>query len=336
MSVASLFSSSSEENDECNTLLSSTSHTPTLNTFVQNEDVSSNNTPYNSFEDFSSSNTDSDNDIPCSTTSEDPEKIIACWAIRHSITQSALNDLLTSLSKCHLFCNLPKDARTLLNTPTTISSKSIKGGKYCHFGIKNEIEYLFKLNKHLPSTLLLHVSIDGLPISKNPSSQMWPILGYFSNLHIEKPKVFIIGSYYGKTKPDDCNEYLKDFIDELCELINVGYVYNNVQINVILAAIICDTPAKSFILNIKGHTGKHSCLRCQTVGIWSNENKSVYFPDGSSSLRNHDDFVSYSDPELSSLSKPSRSHASLYVSYLIPSIFLISSYDVWARPTHIM
>lgn len=112
---------------------------------------------------------------------------------------------------------------------------------------------------------------------------MWPVLGYFSNLHIEKPKVFIIGSYHGETKPDDCNEYLKDFIDELCELVNVGFVYNNVQIHVILAAIICDTPAKSFILNIKGHTCKHSCKGCQTVGLWSNENKSVYFPHGSSS-----------------------------------------------------
>jgi len=225
---------------------SSTSHTPTLNTFVQNKDISSN-TPYNSFENFSSSNSSSDNDVPFNATSEDPEKIIACWAIRHSITQSALNDLLTSLSKCHLFTNLPKDARTLLNTPKTTSLQSINGGEYYHYGIKNEIEYLFKLYDHLPSTLLLHVSIDGLPISKNPPSQMWPILGYFSNLHLEKPKVFIIGAYYGKTKPNDCNEYLKDFIDELCELINVGFVHNNKKINIIIAAVICDTPAKSFI-----------------------------------------------------------------------------------------
>jgi len=51
----------------------------------------------------------------------------------------------------------------------------------------------------------LMVGIDGLPISKNPPSQFWPILEYFSNLDDNNINVFIIG----KTKPEDCNTFYK-------------------------------------------------------------------------------------------------------------------------------
>jgi len=107
--------------------------------------------------------------------------------------------------------------------------------------------------------------------------------------------VFIIGAYYGKSKPSDCNEYMQDFVDELCTLINVGIVVNNVHIKVLLKAIICDAPAKSYILNFRGHTAKNSCLRCSTIGQY--ENNRVYFPDLTSNLRTHRDFVACIDTE---------------------------------------
>lgn len=77
--------------------------------------------------------------------------------------------------------------------------KEINGGIYHHFGITSEIEQLLKVKKTLPQTLLLMVGIDGLPITNNPPSQFWPILGYFTNITDQKgPNVFIIGTYYGK------------------------------------------------------------------------------------------------------------------------------------------
>lgn len=45
--------------------------------------------------------------------------IIATWAIKHQIPHIVLNDLLKNLRKSSQFSNLPKDARTLLKTPTT-------------------------------------------------------------------------------------------------------------------------------------------------------------------------------------------------------------------------
>lgn len=229
------------------------------------------------------------------TQDEDIEVVIAKWANRNNVCHSVLDDLLVSLSKFHYFKNLPKDSRTLLRTPVKTVLKNIKGGVYYHFGILNEIEYLMKLKQNLPPKLLLVVGIDGLPITKNPASQLWPILGYFTNLVIEKPRVFIIGAYYGKSKPDDCNEYLEDFVNELCILNDVGITIKDKKINVVLKAIICDSPAKAYVLNIHHHTAKNSCLRCHTIGKY--ENNRVYFPDLSASMRNHTEFISYSDKD---------------------------------------
>lgn len=99
---------------------------------------------------------------------------------------------------------------------------------------------------------------------------MWPILGYFSNLAYKTPNVFVIGTFYGKLKPDNFNEYLQDFVDELCNLINNGIEFNNKQIKVLLKGIICDVPAKAFILNIHGHNGKKSCVKCEPLGKFEN------------------------------------------------------------------
>jgi len=243
------------------------------------------------------SSVDSYEDPPLQSN-ESLEVSIASWAIRHSITHSALNNLLITLSNFPQLKHLPKNARTLLKTPTTTIVKEIKGGIYHHFGINQEIEHMMKLKYKLPCTLELMVGIDGLPISKNPPSQLWPVLGYFSNLTMNNIKVFIIGCYYGKPKPEDSNEFLEDFVNEINNIVNNDVVVNNILVKVILKAIICDVPAKSYILNVKGHTGKKSCVRCQITGEY--ENNRVYFPTLNSPLRTHDDFIAYSDKEFHS------------------------------------
>jgi len=136
--------------------------------------------------------------------------VLAQWAIRQNITYAAVNDLLKNLKQIPLFSDLPSDARTSLKTTTTAVVKTIGGGVYHYFGIKREVEFLFDSGFDLPSELLLVAGIDGLPITSNPPSQ-WPILGYFSNINsIIRPTVFIIGVFYGKSKPENSNEYLKD------------------------------------------------------------------------------------------------------------------------------
>jgi len=63
-------------------------------------------------------------------------------------------------------------------------------------------------------------------------------------------------------KPKCSHEFLSDFILESKELITEGIVLNGSRIKVGIKLFICDAPAKSFILNTKGHSGFYSCSKC--------------------------------------------------------------------------
>jgi len=70
-----------------------------------------------------------------------------------------------------------------------------------------------------------------------------------------KKKVFIVGVFRGYGKPKCPNEYLEEFISELVPLINDGFLTEEGEIiTVVLSALICDAPAKSFVLCTNGHT----------------------------------------------------------------------------------
>jgi len=258
------------------------------------KETTNNNIIEDDYEDLNSSTSepeDFENDC------ENLNLTIALWALRYRISHKALSELLKSLKKFPSFStkNLPKDARTLLNTPKSTSVQEMGDGAYYHFSIKSEVELLLQNDKenNIPKTLLLVVGIDGLPLTTNPPSQLWPILGYFFNVKEKRPNVFIIGAYFGKTKPINSNSFLLQFVNEMNELFDTGVTHNNHHVNVILHALICDTPAKSFVLNTKGHTGKNSCVRCTITGEWSK--KRVCFPDLDCPMRSHQSFISYED-----------------------------------------
>jgi len=142
--------------------------------------------------------------------------------------------------------------------------------------------------------LTLLVGIEGLPVCKNPAIELWPILGHFTNITCKRQKVFIIGDYYGKSKPTDSNEFLEDFVNEI-KMFAKGMMVKGKELKVSLQAVICDAPAKAFVFNIRGHTGKHSCPRCHSVGKWAHYR--IYFPDLDSNLRTHEEFISYTNNE---------------------------------------
>lgn len=99
--------------------------------------------------------------------------------------------------------------------------------------------------------------MDSLPLSKSSSSCFLPILGYICNPCF-KPYVFLIGLYWGKDKPLNCNDFLLDLVDELKYLYENGFQTKNGIKRVVVDTFCCDLPAKSFksfILKTKSHTG---------------------------------------------------------------------------------
>ncbi|GBN00061.1 hypothetical protein AVEN_69839-1 [Araneus ventricosus] len=56
---------------------------------------------------------------------------------KHNVTHTIINHVLQILGKHH---DLPKDARTLLDTPAIIETKDLNNGQYVHFGIHYGLE----------------------------------------------------------------------------------------------------------------------------------------------------------------------------------------------------
>jgi len=78
--------------------------------------------------------------------------------------------------------------------------------------------------------------------------------------------VFPIAIYHGFSKPPSLNDFLEDFVRELCELSETGITIGNTNIEFSLKALVCDAPARSFLKRIIAHTGYYSCERCVIKG----------------------------------------------------------------------
>lgn len=130
----------------------------------------------------------------------------------------------------------------------------------------------------------LLINIDGLPLAKSSQASLWPILcsNTFNN------EVHLVGAFFGDKKPQNSNTFLQSLVNDLINLSN-NYIYNNNVIKIKLYGLICDAPAKSFALNVKGHTGFYSCTKCTIKGKYINSR--ICFPNTSYSLRTYELFA---------------------------------------------
>ena len=180
-----------------------------------------------------------------------------------TISNSDANKILTTLRKYHPI--LPCDIRTLRETRSrnAIELKNVAPGLYHHFGIEKGLRYILSRLDISEPEILLACNIDGLPIFKSDIKGFWTILcsviGFDSS-------TFIVGVYYGESKPLDCGDFLNDFIEELKFLCINGLD----QFSVRMCHVSCDTPARHFVLNTKSHAAYHGCERCCQTGKWMN------------------------------------------------------------------
>ncbi|KAI8120514.1 hypothetical protein CVS40_8210 [Lucilia cuprina] len=167
--------------------------------------------------------------------------------------QESLRDQIAQ----HSIPNLPKDCRTLKETPRICNKETIEGGTYIHYGIVSFINEYLSHNKICEKKISINFNIDGLPVSKSSGLQVWPILGSV------KKVIFIVGCFEGYSKPKNSQEFLKAFVEELKVLIYEGFTFEN---KVYKVSVICDAPARAFVLNIKSHSEFYCCHKCQIQG----------------------------------------------------------------------
>ncbi|XP_071647795.1 uncharacterized protein [Temnothorax longispinosus] len=223
-----------------------------------------------------------------------------CWAIGHHIAQNAMTDLLKIIKSDLKLNSLPSDARTIFKTEN-VGNKIINlpPGKYYQFGLKAKLLLKLIQNNEINSEnfkideINISVNIDGLPLTKSSNSQFWPILVKIDELKMVEP--FPIGVYHGEKKPHNCNIFLRRFVDEIKILQKDGLHVGNRILPVKISKILCDAPAKAFVLCVKNFNSYHGCTKCWAEGVF--QKNRITFPELNSKLRTNEEFYSKSDED---------------------------------------
>lgn len=208
------------------------------------------------------------------------------------IVKTTITDLLKTLRPFHP--QLPVTYDSLCKTTNHFTNvsyqlKDINSSKYVYFGVQQMLELIFLpdiLAKANGKKLFMKINIDGLQIFHSGELSAWAILlqiPCFSSVPI------IISIYYGKSKPN-VDAFLKPLVFELQPLLDKKeLIIHNITFAIDKCVFICDAPARSFIKQIKGHSGFFSCERCIVEGTF---NKSVIFEEVDCRLRTNLSFRS--------------------------------------------
>ncbi|CAH0550731.1 unnamed protein product [Brassicogethes aeneus] len=239
------------------------------------------------------------NTLPEFTTADSSQKIplsveLSRWSIKNHVSQKTFNELLHILGQKRCldeYHSLPLDCRTLVTVHNPNGFyMSTANGRYYHFGLAVGILSVLTANDAVITTEVIDfdINIDGLPLTKSSNSQFWPILGSLSNIFSEK--VFVIGLFHGTEKVQSNVDLMKCFVEEYLNIQRNGIFYKDHVLRIRLDKVICDAPAKSFILGVKGHNAYFGCTKCTTEGTYIKNR--VTYPETNASLRNDADFAS--------------------------------------------
>lgn len=187
------------------------------------------------------------------------------WSVTNNISQIATSELLKLLQAHKCFENFPLDSRALLKTVRSFKYRTVKPGKYVHLGFDIGLQTVIQKLNFIPDEIGVLINIDGIPVSKSSKSEFWPILCCLESGDAAK-KPFCVGVYHGGGKPEDQNDFLKDFVAEVKALERHGYSYHGVVIKFKVKGFICDAPARAFITCTKYHSGFSSCSKCTQTG----------------------------------------------------------------------
>ncbi|CAI6369321.1 unnamed protein product [Macrosiphum euphorbiae] len=215
------------------------------------------------------------------------------WISDYHVSHNCVNSLLSILRSEGL--KLPKDARTLLKTPKAHEHSiiSIHPGSYIHLGVEFMLTKILTANLGFieQNTLIqLGFNIDGFPLTSSSKSSFWPILLSFVNIPQLFSIVIPVGIYHGKyKKPSSSHEFLQYFTSEMKMILTNGICIKNKLITFEISQVVCDAPAKSFILNVKGHNAYHGCNSCIVEGTYI-DNKRMAYLDLNAPLRSNQSF----------------------------------------------
>ena len=179
-----------------------------------------------------------------------------------------------------------------MRTPRPCLTRQVLGGTYVHLGLKSGLFNAITEFDDVITHLEIQLNMDGMQVYSNSNMQLWPIL-----CRIVSPKVispFVVGVYCGNNKPMDVTEYLHDLVEELRVILTHG-ILDPYHVAVVIHSIVCDSPARAFIKQVKGHSGYFGCEYCVQKGVHMGTR--MTFPSLSAPLRNDASFRTRQQPE---------------------------------------
>jgi len=81
---------------------------------------------------------------------------------------------------------------------------------------------------HKPDLITITISSDGLPLSRSSNVQFWPLLCRVDQAKDQRP--FLVSLYCGNSKPNNCNDYILDFVKEMSQIESEGIEFNYISI----------------------------------------------------------------------------------------------------------
>jgi hypothetical protein len=191
---------------------------------------------------------------------------LAAFAVNSQLSREHLSQLLLILRNSGRFHrdDIPKDPRTLLDTPRVVNVVNKCNGDYIFFGLEQGIINVIEQSGLKIDCINVDINVDGLPLHKSSNVQFWPIL---CRVVESQHQPFVVALYCGNHKPSNVHEFMHDFIIEANSLYENGLTISDKNVSVRVRAFICDAPARAFVKCIVGHTAKNGCERCTTEAV---------------------------------------------------------------------
>ena len=161
--------------------------------------------------------------------------------------------------------HLPKDPRTVLNTPSVVVrniARTSAGGRCIHFGFSNLIkDKLGLIQSHKILEFIYIFNTDGGQVFKTDSLQFWPI--QFRMFNVLPKRTMVARIFVIESKPSNCFEIFKQFVGDIQTILEKGGIdFQDRRIPIHIRSFIADGPARTFALNHYSHTSIHAYLKC--------------------------------------------------------------------------
>ena len=159
-----------------------------------------------------------------------------------------------------------------------INRISCRNANFIHESWSNDCSWEMQTDLFCHGELQLVLNTDGAPVFKSNKLSVWPLWVQLYNLppllRASYANICLLGLWHGESKPD-FNYVLRSVSSELENLSKATSNNHLGPLRFRFRSIVCDAPARAYVLCMKQHMGYESCSHCLIKGL--HENRRMLF-----------------------------------------------------------